>query len=307
MFERLFANEGLSIERLRNFCIVAEAGGYTAAAKGDPSTQSKYSHQVKYLEKCFGTKLFSRNGKNIQLTDHGKELQRLSMEYFKAFEDYFLRCSDNLTNITIGTGDSLIQWLLLPRLRSLKKHAQNAELVFRNLRTQNIIKELQLGSLTFGIIRTEELTNDLNSVRLGKINFALFGHATLGLDKKKITEKKRLTMHPLAGMEGEGRYQKTVEEVEKKLGVTVNWSVKCASFPMMAKAVKVLPVASILPVIAEDDLSEDDRYVMLELKCLKCFAQHYDYSLVWSKNIASLDNRIGKIAESLSSQIKLTS
>jgi len=305
MFENFFSKEGLSIDRLKTFCLVAEAGGYTAAAKGDPSTQSKYSHQVKHLEEFFGTKLFSRNGKNIQLTDHGKELQRLSMEYFKAFQDYALRCSKNLNNVTIGTGDSLIQWLLLPRLRILKKQVKNAELVFKNLRTQNIIKELQLGSLTYGIIRSEAVDSNLESIKLGKVKFALFGHSSLGLDKKKITEKKRLTMHPLAGMEGVGRYQTTISEIENKLGITIDWSVKCASFPMMAKAVRVLPVASILPVIAEDDLTDDDGYTMLELKSLKSLEKYFDYSLAWSKNISSLDNRIGKIGKDLSSQIKL--
>ncbi|MDC0309567.1 LysR family transcriptional regulator [bacterium] len=305
MFERLFAKEGLSIERLKTFCLVAEAGGYTAAAKGDSSTQSKYSHQVKFLEEFFGTKLFSRSGKSIQLTDHGKELQRLSMEYFKAFEDYSLRCSKNLNNVTIGTGDSLIQWLLLPRLRVIKKQVKNAELVFRNLRTQTIVKELQLGSLTYGIIRSESVNADLESINLGKVKFALFGHSSLGLEKKKITEKKKLSAHSLAGMEGTGRYQTTISEIENKLGISIDWSVKCASFPMMAKAVRVLPVASILPVIAEDDLTDEDGYSMLQLRSLKPLEQYYDYSLVWSKNIASLDDRIAKIGKDLSSQIKL--
>lgn len=50
----LLSQGGLSLERLRSFCLVAEAGGVTKAAKGDAARQSQFSRQVKELEECFG-------------------------------------------------------------------------------------------------------------------------------------------------------------------------------------------------------------------------------------------------------------
>ena len=37
MISKLLQETGLSLERLQSFCLVAEAGGVTRAAKGDPA------------------------------------------------------------------------------------------------------------------------------------------------------------------------------------------------------------------------------------------------------------------------------
>ena len=43
MFENLLCKGGLSLDRLNNFCRIAEAGGITKAAGGDPGKQSLYA------------------------------------------------------------------------------------------------------------------------------------------------------------------------------------------------------------------------------------------------------------------------
>ena len=43
--DALFAAGGLSLERLRSFLAVAEAGSIAKAAKGDPTRQSQFSRQ----------------------------------------------------------------------------------------------------------------------------------------------------------------------------------------------------------------------------------------------------------------------
>ena len=63
---------GFTIERLRTFCRIAEAGSISLAAKGDLTRQSQFSRQVKELEEFFGTKLVERAGKTIRLTEDGR-------------------------------------------------------------------------------------------------------------------------------------------------------------------------------------------------------------------------------------------
>ena len=60
MFEHLFANSGLSLERLRTFREIVTAGGITAAAGDDSNRQSQYSRQLKELERYFGVELLKR-------------------------------------------------------------------------------------------------------------------------------------------------------------------------------------------------------------------------------------------------------
>jgi LysR family transcriptional regulator, nitrogen assimilation regulatory protein len=43
MFNELLSEGGLSLDRLKNFCALAEAGGIARVAGGDPAKQSLYS------------------------------------------------------------------------------------------------------------------------------------------------------------------------------------------------------------------------------------------------------------------------
>ena len=82
MFAELLSESGLSLERLQSFCLVAQAGGVTKAAKGDPTKQSLFSRQVKELEEFFGAELMRRKGRGIVLTAAGQRLNVLARECF---------------------------------------------------------------------------------------------------------------------------------------------------------------------------------------------------------------------------------
>ena len=60
MFNELLSEGGLSLDRLKNFCAVAEAGGIARVAGGDPAKQSLYSRQLRELEQFFGAELTRR-------------------------------------------------------------------------------------------------------------------------------------------------------------------------------------------------------------------------------------------------------
>ncbi len=63
MFEQLFAKRGLSLDRLRVLCEVADAGGIARAARNDPTRQSQFSRQLKELEDFFEVELTRRQAR----------------------------------------------------------------------------------------------------------------------------------------------------------------------------------------------------------------------------------------------------
>src|SRR2546428_10036760 len=87
MVSQLLQETGLSLDRLQSFCLVAEAGGVTKAAKGDPARQSLFSRQVKELEEFFGTELVRRKGRGIALTAARQRLHLLAREQLLALSD----------------------------------------------------------------------------------------------------------------------------------------------------------------------------------------------------------------------------
>jgi len=54
MFEDLFSKGGLSLERLRSFMLMANAGSIAKAVPQDPTRQSQISRQIKELESFSG-------------------------------------------------------------------------------------------------------------------------------------------------------------------------------------------------------------------------------------------------------------
>lgn len=68
------ANRHTSLRGLRTFCIAAECGSFRAAAERLFITASAVSHQIRSLEEEFGTKLFEKSGRSLQLTAAGESL-----------------------------------------------------------------------------------------------------------------------------------------------------------------------------------------------------------------------------------------
>ena len=87
MFKELLSEGGLSLDRLKNFCAIAEAGGIARIAGGDPAKQSLYSRQVRALEEFFSVELTRRRGKGIEIKKQGRERARTVRAHLKRMKD----------------------------------------------------------------------------------------------------------------------------------------------------------------------------------------------------------------------------
>src|SRR5512140_2016768 len=125
MIEELLSEGGLSLERLESFCLVAQAGGVTKAAKGEANKQTLYSRQIKELEEFFGVELVRRKGRGIVLTDAGQRLHVLTRECFASLLDFKSGCKGLPVEVVIGAGESIIDWVLIPRLADVRQKVPN--------------------------------------------------------------------------------------------------------------------------------------------------------------------------------------
>jgi len=289
MNELLTAKNGLSLDRLRNFCMVAEVGSITKAAQDDSNKQSLFSRQIKELEAYFGTELFKRHGRTLQLTESGARLLRITKEFYSSLEDFAEESLMDQRDLQIGAGDSIVQWLILPQMEALKKVTAGANFTLQNLRTHQIVEKLLYGDLHYGIIRKQDLHADLGSQSIGKLSFKIFFPKALKLPPGK--DASIFDSIQLVGMEGVGRYNQCLEVLARDLGVILRFSVKCSSYPMMAKAVRTLGVAAILPHIASEELAEGE----FRNRELKAFSHlEHDLVLCWNRKLASFDEESGK-------------
>jgi len=67
--------------QLRSFVAVAQAGGFTAAARQLHVSQPTLTKQVRLLEEQYGVELFHRLGRTVRLTETGERLFALTGQF----------------------------------------------------------------------------------------------------------------------------------------------------------------------------------------------------------------------------------
>ena len=303
MFENLFANSGLSLERLKTFREIVAAGGITAAAGDDSNRQSQYSRQLKELEKYFGVELLKRGRGPAELTDAGQRLYEIIGHTLSALDEFRLTCAGQPLELTIGAGESLIQWLLLPRLSGLSVAHPRLTVVFQNLKTNEILDQVVGGALDFGVVSRFEAHRTLVSAPLGKLEFRLFAPAKLLPANERLKlSSELLGQLPLAMLEGSAGIRQAIEQEAQRVGVKLNVRLRFSSYPQLAQAVSNLEVAAIMPRLAETSF-EDKTVRAVALPFLSTLSRQV--SLVWNRKVAEVRPAIARYSRLLPSMFRM--
>ncbi len=297
MFELLSRN-GLSLDRLKSFCLVADAGGLAKAAERDPAKQSLFSRQIRELEEFFGVELTVRQGKRIAITPAGLRLAQLAREHFKAMNDFSRECRDLPVTLGIGSGNSVIEWLLLPKLGAIHDALPNVTFDLVDGRTRDNVRALSDMTLDLGIVRKGAVPRHLKSVSLGAVDYALFVPRAVAAqyrgDVKKILEKSQV-----ATSKG-GSFRQILDEAAAKAKIPLRVNLTCASFTQAARAVRSGKYAAILPRLAAVDLPKD-QFTEIALPFLK---QHKrELCLLWNPRLASVRPILTKAVEVMKKMI----
>ena len=261
-FPGLFEKKGLSLERLRTLAEVDEAGNISAAAPGDESRQSLISRQLTELERFFHTELKRKSGKSIRLTPAGKELAKLARQHLQLLEQ-FRRATDRQPNeVTMGAGDSLLQWLVLPRLRQVRDVLRGSVLELQDLQNLAAYQALQDHVIDFGLLRADLVERgSLAGKSLGKFGYGLFIPDRLCSRDKKVNEAWLLQELPLATQGGNTLFQRQLAEVARAKNWKLNVNLFCESFPQAAQVLASGQMAVILPDLARLGIASDSVWV----------------------------------------------
>jgi DNA-binding transcriptional LysR family regulator len=251
MIDDLLQRGGLSLDRLQNFCRVAEARGVTKAAKGDPARQSLFSRQIKELEEFFGVELMRRSGRGVTLTKAGRRLHEITREQLLGLQDFKHACLEERIPITLAAGESIIQWLVIPKLPGLLPELPNVTLRVLNLSSSEIATGLADGTLDLGIIRAGAEGGRIQTAPLGPLHFSLF------VPSRFVPEKcadgfshEIMAKLPMATLEGEGVFRSQFDSLLRRKARRLNIQVELSSFPLIAQTVDAGICAAVLPSLA---------------------------------------------------------
>lgn len=297
MFENLFAQSGLSLERLKTFREIVAAGGITAAAGHDSNRQSQFSRQLKELERYFGVELLKRGRGPAELTDAGQRLYEIIGHTLRSLEEFRGTCAGQSIEIVIGAGESLIQWLLLPRVAGLAEAHPRLAVTFQNLKTDETLHRLLDGGVDFGVVSRFEPNRTLASAPLGKLDYCLFAPASLLPANPKLKLKSEiLGQLPLAMLEGSAGVRKALEQEAQHAGLKLNVRLRFSSYPQLAQAVQNLGAAAIMPKLASASFNQSEVRA-IPLPFLNGLSRQV--SLVWNRKTADVRPAIAKYARLL--------
>lgn len=255
MFDELFDEDGFTLDRLRSLCEVAEKGSIGEATKGNSNKQSQFSRQIGDLKNFFGVDMLNRDSRPFRLSPEGKELARLTRAYLTSVSDFRASCNDLPVTLTIGSGESVIQWRLLPGLNHLQEKIPEASVVLRNLRTMEVVEGLLDGEIDLGLIRKTAVSKPLRSEKFTDYGYRLFVPGDL---KRKMEPKIKIQDFanlPLAVIIGAGEFRGQLEALARDAGVTLNIRLECSSYPQVATAIDSGYYCGVLPAFAGDRLT----------------------------------------------------
>lgn len=283
-FASLLSCGGLSYDRLINFCRIVEAGGLTKAAGGDLGKQSLYSRQVRELEEFFGVKLKRRQGKGIAITEAGHRLAQLARAHLLGLDEFKREALNMPRRLTIAAGNSILEWVLLPKLGALRAALPGTTLEFFNERTKGIVAKLVDMTLDIGLVRENSVVPPLKSRRLFATGYSLFIPRSLAQKVTADNLKARLKEIPLATSVG-GQFRESLEAAAAKANWPLNIAVSCSSFTQAARAVHAGECGAVLPDVSADDLDEA-RVQRLALPFLR--GQARSIGLVWNPRLVEV-------------------
>src|SRR5437660_8611473 len=144
-----------------------------------------------------------RGKKGIVLTPAGKRLAQISRGIFSVLEDFNSDCKAEPQRFAIGAGDSLLLWLLLPRVTILQNALPNVALEVSTLRTLDIVERVNDLRLDFGLIRKDAVSPLQKCKSLGFETYGLFVPQRLLAEHRVHDWKEVIAKIPLTTIAGE--------------------------------------------------------------------------------------------------------
>jgi DNA-binding transcriptional LysR family regulator len=283
-FKSLFDRGGLSLDRLRSFALIAEAGGLSLAAGGDPTRMSLFSKQVKELESFFGVPLTWRQGRTVKLTEAGTRLAQLAQAHLSGLEDFQQTCQNVPQTISMGASNSVHEWLLLPEIAKVRAALPNTRFELYAGRTQDLVRKIIDMSLDLGLLREDAATPSLKSKRLLLMTYSLFLPQRLAVKVREDRLKEALADLPLATSIG-GQFREQLEGAASKAHWPLRIELSCSSFTQAARAVETGAFGAVLPSVAAVEFAAGGA-IEFSLPFLKSYARLI--CVVWNPRLTEV-------------------
>ncbi|NYC48337.1 DNA-binding transcriptional LysR family regulator [Clostridium beijerinckii] len=249
------------------FLTVSKCKNISRAAEILFVSQPAVSKSIKTLENSFNVTLFSRSSKGVTLTPEGKIL-------FNHIENAFdeLNLGENILEklknketgtINLGVSTTIGKNYFLPRFREFIKEYPYFKTKIINKPTLDTIKLVQEEKLDLGIIGTTSTQDDLNFIRLCKIQDILVASGTY-LEKLNLNSADdTLAEGSFMLLENPNATREHIESYFNKHNINIIPDIEASNMDFLIECAKMgLGITSVIKEFLNDEL---ENKILLEI------------------------------------------
>jgi hypothetical protein len=155
-----------------------------------------------------------------------------------ALQDFRAECRAESVDYTIVAGGSLIHWLVIPWLGDIMRKQTAVRFATSNLRTNEIVQQLNDGRVDSGVIRKDAVIAPLRSASLGPLTFVAIAPKSLVPARFNLSLRDLIETLPFAAQTSDGQFTQKLRDIAKELQTKLRPALICQSFPQAMAAVR---------------------------------------------------------------------
>lgn len=261
----------MDIRHFRTFKSIIEEGNFSNAALKLGYTQSTVTAQIQQLEQELSIKLFEKIGRNMVLTNSGKELIPHVNELLSTIKkiESVGKCGDKITGeLKIAVAESLMSYKLQNILGLFKEKAPNVKLSIISLNCFAIKNILLNGEVDLGLMYDVGKPNsNLNTIKLSDFPLTLIGSPLLKPDELNFCKPNQKIDTSLIINEVESIYRKIIENYFSHNNIILNNVIELWSIEAIKKCVASNLGVSFLPRFAVEEELKSGKLKELKVGC----------------------------------------
>lgn len=261
----------MDIRHFRTFKSIIEEGNFSNAALKLGYTQSTVTAQIQQLEQELSIKLFEKIGRNMVLTNSGKELIPHVNELLSTIKkiESVGKCGDKITGeLKIAVAESLMSYKLQNILGLFKEKAPNVKLSIISLNCFAIKNILLSGEVDLGLMYDVGKPNsNLNTIKLADFPLTLIGSPLLKPDELNFCRPNQKIDTSLIINEVESIYRKIIENYFSHNNIILNNVIELWSIEAIKKCVVSNLGVSFLPRFTVEEELKSGKLKELKIGC----------------------------------------
>ena len=235
----------------------------TESARLSASRQSQFSRQIKELEDALGARLLDRVGKTLRPTSFGLRLARMSRVYLGGVVELAAGETEKPRLLNVGGDKGLLRWLFIPAMRSLRGMTPRIDCRLRSLRSELVVRELDMGKIDVGLVRGSALDDQQASESIGTFRFTMVVPRLLLRSRtgEEVFQGKPLAFGELMGA---GQLVRLTREIATSAGIRLNRVIEAETLSLLMAALEQGEAAAFIPTVAASQLPSE-RFARLRI------------------------------------------